>query len=88
MLAAELASQGTAISYESPSLGAVSFGWDDPFIVDGDEISLDGYERLDTLLHHRIRYASVRATMRERVSNDRFRGHVTTAPSPTLLLRI
>ncbi len=39
--------EGLNISYASPSLGDVSFGWDDPLTVAGQEIPLRGYGRFD-----------------------------------------
>ena len=35
------------VSYESPSQGLVTFGWDAPFAVDGAPVSIDAYPRLD-----------------------------------------
>lgn len=34
--------------YDSPSLGRVEFGWDDPLVVDGETIDLHPQRRLDT----------------------------------------
>jgi hypothetical protein len=33
------------VAYDSPSQGLVTFGWDDPFTVAGEEMPLDGYPR-------------------------------------------
>jgi len=35
------------VAYESPSLGAVSFGWDSPLMVAGEEIPIGDYPRYD-----------------------------------------
>jgi hypothetical protein len=35
------------VSYRSPSLGALSFGWESPLVVDGEEIPISGYPRYD-----------------------------------------
>ena len=37
-----------AFTYQSPSLGAVGFGWKRPLTVAGEEISIHGYPRCDT----------------------------------------
>lgn len=37
-----------SIQYESPSRGTVTFGWEAPLTVDGDEVELEGYSRLST----------------------------------------
>ena len=36
-----------SIRYQSPSLGLVTSGWDEPFVVDGQEIQVDHYKRYD-----------------------------------------
>jgi hypothetical protein len=35
------------VAYDSPSQGPMSFGWEAPFVVRGEEISLAGYPRAD-----------------------------------------
>lgn len=37
----------TGLSYESPTLGTVEFGWENPFRVDGEPIQLERYPRFD-----------------------------------------
>ncbi|WP_435361703.1 hypothetical protein [Haloarchaeobius sp. DFWS5] len=44
---ASLSGDAESMTYTSPSLGRVTFGWDEPFTVDGDEVSLTGYPRYD-----------------------------------------
>lgn len=36
------------VEWTSPSVGDVSFGWDSPLVVGGDERSLDDYPRIDS----------------------------------------
>lgn len=36
------------VSWTSPSLGEMRFGWDEPLVVDGNRIELDGYPRIDS----------------------------------------
>jgi hypothetical protein len=42
-----VACDGLRVSYHSPSLGAVEFGWTGPLLVEGRSIELHGYPRLD-----------------------------------------
>jgi len=35
------------VEYQSPSLGAVSFGWEDPLVVNGEETPIGDYPRYD-----------------------------------------
>jgi hypothetical protein len=44
---AEIACQGLGVRYVSPSLGAVSFGWEEPLQIAGRVEPLHGYERFD-----------------------------------------
>jgi hypothetical protein len=43
ILAASLSCDFLRVSYASPTLGQVAFGWSGPFTVDGQEISLHNY---------------------------------------------
>lgn len=45
--AARIEGDTFGISYESPSLGRVTSGWDQPFTVDGQEIGIKNYKRYD-----------------------------------------
>ena len=44
---APLAIKGLDVSYESPQHGVVTFGWDKPLLVDGEEVSLRDYPRFE-----------------------------------------
>lgn len=44
---APLSIRDLQVEYESPGNGLITFGWDDPLLVDGDEIPLRGYPRFD-----------------------------------------
>ncbi len=44
--AAEVSAEGS-VSYESPSVGAVSVGWEGPMTVDGAEVDIGPYPRWD-----------------------------------------
>jgi hypothetical protein len=46
--ASDVAHDGLAVRYRSPSLGLVEFGWTDPLRVAGQEIPLRDYPRLDS----------------------------------------
>jgi len=35
------------VEFEAPGVGTASFGWDDPLVVDGEEIPLEDYPRWD-----------------------------------------
>ena len=35
------------VSYDAPGVGKASFGWEDAFVVDGNEIALKDYKRFD-----------------------------------------
>ena len=41
-------STGFDVEWTSPSLGEIGFGWDRPLVVDGDEVPLDDYPRIDS----------------------------------------
>jgi hypothetical protein len=45
--AATVECQGLRVRYTSPSLGALSFGWNEPLIVGGQAIALHDYPRFD-----------------------------------------
>lgn len=45
--AARIEGDTFGIRYESPSLGVVTSGWDQPFTVDGQEINIKNYKRYD-----------------------------------------
>lgn len=40
-------SDGVRISYDSPTLGRMTFGWDEPLTVGGEECELRGDYRYD-----------------------------------------
>ncbi|MFC6734121.1 hypothetical protein [Haladaptatus sp. DYSN1] len=42
-----VAGSGTNVTYESPTVGTVEFSWDGPLTVDGREIELADYPRID-----------------------------------------
>jgi hypothetical protein len=44
---ASLSVRGLRVEYKSPGNGLISFGWDEPLLVDGEEIPLRGYPRFD-----------------------------------------
>ncbi len=52
------------VLYESPSQGAMEFGWNAPFRVRGEELPLDGYPRMSNPWVHAERGAA-RITMQE-----------------------
>ena len=45
-------SKGFDVSYASPQQGTVTFGWNTPLTVDGEEIAIDGYPRMDNPWTH------------------------------------
>ncbi len=49
VLAAPLAIEGLTVSYTSPTQGIITYGWDAPLIVDGQEVAITGYKRFDNL---------------------------------------
>jgi hypothetical protein len=44
---APLSISGLAVEFQSPGNGEISFGWDDPLVLNDEEIPLDGYLRWD-----------------------------------------
>lgn len=44
---AELGGEDLAVTYDAPGIGAVSFGWDGDFVVDGTIIPLGDFARFD-----------------------------------------
>ena len=44
---ADIVCDGLNVRYDSPSQGLITFGWDRPLIVSGDEVALRGYKRFD-----------------------------------------
>lgn len=51
--------EGLDVTYQSPSIGAVRFGWDGPLRVDGAEVALRGYPRFENPFAHAA-FGSVR----------------------------
>lgn len=45
-------SKGFDVAYESPQEGAVSFGWSKPLTVDGSEVAIHDYPRMDNPWTH------------------------------------
>jgi hypothetical protein len=35
------------VDYQAPGIGALTFGWKRPLMVDGEDVPLDGYPRWD-----------------------------------------
>lgn len=42
------ASAGFDVSWESPSVGELTFGWDSPLTVEGEEVPIHGYARVES----------------------------------------
>ncbi|GHV20756.1 hypothetical protein FACS1894174_03210 [Bacteroidia bacterium] len=49
ILSSKTYGDGLNISYQSPSLGKIEFGWEKPLFIQGKEISITGYPRFNNI---------------------------------------
>ena len=50
--AADVRFEGETVLYDAPHVGAVEFSWSEPLVVDGKEVPIQGYSRIDNPYCH------------------------------------